>query len=172
MYNDTNIPDTDISYEIPEQFIGVITVQGYRSNNNGEDGYWILADPGKSNKKYWISKSKFDTMYTKVQHLVQISDSDLEEIVDQFIFKKIDNRTIMGVAVLKTGFRLYATASSIGDSKDHTVGKEICKEKLFNKLRSYLGFVVQWGAHGLKDNPVFNVEAKYIDLTDLDDIDI
>ncbi len=169
----TNQPTHDINYEIPENFIGVVSVQGYRSiNEKGEEGYYILAEPGKSNKKYWTPKSKFDAIYSKVDHILKISDSDLEELVEQFVFKKIYDRTIMGTAILKTGFRLYATASSMDNNKDTTKGKEICKEKLFIKLRSFLGFVVQWGVGGLKGRPVINIASKYVDLTDLDDMDI
>jgi hypothetical protein len=164
----------DLNYEILENFIGVVTVKGYRSvNENGEDGYYILTDPGKSNKKYWVPKSKFDAIYSRVEHLLKITDEDLENLVEQFIFKKIDNRTIMGTAILKTGFRIYAMASSVNsEDKDTSIGKQLCKERLFIKLRSYLGFVAQWGIHGLKGTPVIKSESKYIDLTDLDGLDI
>ena len=162
-----------IDYEVPENFIGVIHVKGYRGvNDTGEDGYWLLIDPEKSNKKYWIPKAKFDSIYSRVVDLSKISDKDLEELVSQFIFKKIDERTIMGVAVLKTGFRIYATASNMSNSPDRSKGVAICKEKLFIKLRSFLGFTIQWGTIGLIGRTVMNSGAKYIDLTDLDDLDI
>lgn len=163
----------DIKYEMPQHFIGVVTVQGYRGvNETGEDGYWILLEPGKSNKKYWASKDSFDKIYLPVQTKNKVSDTDIESMIDHFIYKKVDERTIMGIAVLKTGFRLYSTASCLGNKEDIHQGKEVCKNKIALKLKSFLGFITQWATDGVRNKKNYSEKSKYIDLTDLDDIDL
>ena len=163
------VQNEKIQYVLPENYIGVIISKAYKATNeHGEPGYWLIVE----DRKIWVSREKFEAIYIKISEATELKTQDVENLIHKVTFKRLDKRTIIGIAVLKTGFRIYATASAIDPKGDRTIGRDLCKDRLLRKVKSYLGFLAQWGIGGLHNTDESDERSKYLDLTDLEDMDI
>lgn len=151
-------------------YITVLRVKAKKVINGTTEEYSVILENGK---KIIIGKETFENQYISVGDMNAIQDKDITNIVHKFILKPLDEKSVIGVAILKTGFRVYATVSSLVTQIDRTKGKQLCKEKLIAKIRAFYSFLIQWAKYGLRYHQKFpdleSADINFIDLTDIDE---
>lgn len=151
-------------------YIGIMAIKAEPgTNEKGEEGYFtVSSDKGA---RVWVPKDRFDKIYLGLDtEDKKVNQEDVDKLVAKWLFRRLDKRTILGVAILKSGFRVYATAGSVDPQPtDTNPGVILCKERLHAKIWSYVGFVSQWAFKGLHHT---DLESPiYTDITDLESMD-
>lgn len=129
----------------PEQRVGIITPQ---------EGYKVLYADGYES---WSPKEVFEKAYLKVADdpKADIGCGITEEMVAKFIKKigigKVGDKTTVVQAILVNGFEITETAACVDPAKyDEALGRNICIRKIKDKVWFLLGFLLQTGAYGIK----------------------
>jgi Phage protein (N4 Gp49/phage Sf6 gene 66) family len=132
-------------------YIGVKIIEAWEEVKDGNPGYGVKYPDGYVS---WSPKKAFEDAY----FLMGIDESRVtREMVDNFLkFSEAfhdDNRTTLVKTILLSGFKIIEASSCVDPKNfDHETGKEICRKRTRDKICEYLGFVLQWGRFGLKQN--------------------
>jgi len=105
----------------------------------------------------WSPKEVFEKAYMEVspnpnlKSDVSISQKMVDNsIVDYDVFTKKDKITIV-VATLRNGFTIVESSACVDPANySEEMGKEICIEKIKDKVWNHLGFLLQCGVGGIK----------------------
>ena len=137
---------------------------------DGELGYTILRANGS--EIAWVPEKEFESMHLPlVNDSMSVSLQDLYLIIESICFKKIDPHTVQGEMTLRTGFKIYRTASCLDRSiGDRTPGVARCKDRLLDALWSHMGFVSRWANNGLSER--IGDAPNIIDITYLDAMNV
>lgn len=125
-----------------------------KNENPEKEGYKVVYPDGYVS---WSPKEIFETAYMKVSHNPKLKSnvSISQEMVDDFIvdydvFTKKDKITIV-VATLRNGFTIVESSACVDPANySEVIGKEICIEKIKDKVWNHLGFLLQCGVGGIR----------------------
>jgi len=113
-----------------------------------EDGYMVKYEDGYVS---WSPKKAFEKAYMELivnPELATKEPSISQEMVDDFIvdydvFTKQDKITIV-IATLKNGFTIVESSACVSpENYNESMGYEICKNRIKNKVWNHLGFMLQ-----------------------------
>lgn len=119
---------------------------------DGELGYTVHYSDGWSTEDIFVPKEQFEAHHFPLADPTKISMIDVERMMAHSDIESstIGDKTTLTLITLPTGF-VFTEASSCVDPANYseTVGKEVAFKRVFDKLWSPLGFVLQWARHGL-----------------------
>ena len=125
-----------------------------KNENPKDEGYLVeYSDSYVS----WSPKEIFEKAYIAVDDNKNLPSgvSIGEKMVDEFISytetQTMGDRTTVVRCVLRNGFEIVESSSCV-DPKNYSedMGKEICMEKIKDKIWELLGFLLQTAWHGIK----------------------
>ena len=125
-----------------------------KNENPKDEGYLVeYSDSYVS----WSPKEIFEKTYIAVDDNKNLPSgvSIGEKMVDEFIAytetQTMGDRTTVVRCVLRNGFEIVESSSCV-DPKNYSedMGKEICMEKIKDKIWELLGFLLQTAWHGIK----------------------
>ena len=119
-----------------------------------EEGYRVRYEDGYVS---WSPKNVFEKAYMKIipNHNLKTSISISQEMVDGFIKKvkctTLGNKTTLVTVVLVNGFEMIEASTCVDpDNYSEEIGKEICLDRIKNRIWEFLGFMLQTGVNGIK----------------------
>lgn len=120
-----------------------------------EEGYRVRYSDGYES---WSPKETFEKVYLPLslnRDLKTDKPSISAEMVEDFIRKvhteTAGEKTTIVRAVLKNGFEIVESSSCVSpENYDEVMGREICMEKIKDKVWMLLGFLLQTAANGVK----------------------
>lgn len=132
-------------------YVGVKIVKAELAEKDGEPGYNIIYDGGYIS---WSPKEVFEKYYFPMG---EAANKVTQEMVDSFVpeieTSVISEKTVFARGATLTGFDQFETSSCVEpDNFDEAIGKEACEKRIKDRIWAYLGFVIQWGRFGLKQN--------------------
>jgi hypothetical protein len=131
-------------------YIGIKIIEAWPETKENRKGYGVKYPDGYIS---WSPKDAFESAYYPMGEKDNIVTA---KMVENFLLppqtKKIDEKTTQVITETITGFTQYKTSSCVDpDNYNHAMGEELCMNKIYDKLWSYFGFIVQWGKFGLKN---------------------
>ena len=97
----------------------------------------------------WCSKELFETINFPIEDGNKITESDAVNMINQVQVTTIDRMTTFVYVTLLNGFTLTETSSCINPiSYSEKIGTDICMEKVVNKVRFLLEFLLQTAQNG------------------------
>lgn len=138
-----------------------------RGDYNKYRGWAIPADENPADEGYlirysdsyvsWSPKEVFDKAYLVVddnENLpsgVSIGQKMVDEFVSYTETTTLGERTTVVRCVLRNGFEIVESSSCV-DPKNYSeeIGREICMNKIKDKIWELLGFLLQTAWHGIK----------------------
>lgn len=144
------------------QYIGTKMVEAepcaawkYTDNRKvGDPGYRVRYADGYES---WSPKDVFERAYlplTVNPELKTDAPSVSQEMVDGFIREvettTLGDKTTVVRAVLRNGFEIVESSACVSaENYDEAMGREICLEKIKDKVWMLLGFLLQTAIHGI-----------------------
>lgn len=144
------------------QYIGTKMVEAepcaawkYTDNHKvGDAGYRVRYADGYES---WSPKDVFERAYlplTVNPELKTDAPSVSQEMVDGFIREvettTLGDKTTVVRAVLRNGFEIVESSACVSaENYDEAMGREICLEKIKDKVWMLLGFLLQTAIHGI-----------------------
>lgn len=124
--------------------------------SKAEEGYAVLYPDGYMS---WSPKETFEAAYLPLNintDLKTDAPSVSQEMVDSFILETwtqtLGDKTTVVRAMLKNGFEIVESSACVSaENYDENMGKEICMEKIKDKVWFLLGFLLQTAVHGVKE---------------------
>lgn len=158
--------------EICAYYIGTKQIFARPTQKNGVAGYAVIYPDGYES---WSPKEAFEKAYIPMGHLYEPvkDDADVvgeldykrpnqnrvtQEMVDGFIRKvavqTIGEKTTIVQVTLINGYEIVE-ASSCVDKVNYSeeIGKQICLDRIKNKIWELLGFTLQWARGGIHNLP-------------------
>lgn len=153
-----------------KKYIGTKLVQAKPMTRGGYNNYRGWQIPKNENPKdegylveysdsyvSWSPKEIFEKAYITVDDNKNLPSgvSISEKMVDEFIAytetQTMGDRTTVVRCVLRNGFEIVESSSCV-DPKNYSedMGKEICMEKIKDKIWELLGFLLQTAWNGIK----------------------
>lgn len=127
----------------------------YTDNHKvGDPGYRVRYADGYES---WSPKDVFERAYlplTVNPELKTNAPSVSQEMVDGFIREvettTLGDKTTVVRAVLRNGFEIVESSACVSaENYDEAMGREICLEKIKDKVWMLLGFLLQTAIHGI-----------------------
>lgn len=124
--------------------------------SKAEEGYAVLYPDGYMS---WSPKETFEAAYLPLNintDLKTDAPSVSQEMVDSFILETwtqtLGDKTTVVRAMLKNGFEIVESSACVSaENYDEDMGKEICMEKIKDKVWFLLGFLLQTAVHGVRE---------------------
>jgi len=114
-----------------------------------DEGYLVEYPNGHQS---WSPAAEFEAAYLELNEPSRITSGDLIRFlgIDPYAVDTLDEKTTLVRMITRTGFASYETSSCVDPANYNAqLGAEICIDRLNTKLWELLGFVLQWGKHGL-----------------------
>ena len=120
-----------------------------------EEGYRVRYPDGYVS---WSPKDVFERAYLLVTvnpDLRTDAPSVSQQMVDDFILETwtqtLGDKTTVVRAMLRNGFEIVESSACVSaENYDEKLGREICLEKIRDKVWFLLGFLLQTAVHGVK----------------------
>lgn len=135
-------------------YISTKLIQAEPNSKNGVDGFDITYLDGY---KSWCPKDVFEKVNLKVQENkalpsgVSIGMDMVKNFVKDVKVDTIGEKTTIVTATLVNGFELTETSACVDPNNyNEEIGKEICMEKIYDKVWFLLGFLLQTAYNGIK----------------------
>ena len=118
-----------------------------RCMGHREEGYEVIYPDGY---KSFSPKAVFEKAYMEITGKDnKVSQADVESFIVETTDMIIGEKTTVVQATLKNGFTITESSSCVDPSNfDHEIGKEICLERIEDKVWNLLGFLLQSGICG------------------------
>lgn len=120
-----------------------------------EVGYALTYPDGY---KSWCPKDEFERAYMECDGNPELKSkvSISQKMVDEFIafteVSTVGDKTTVVVATLRNGFTIVEASSCVDPANySQEMGKEICMEKIKDKIWFLLGFLLQSAVNGLNN---------------------
>lgn len=118
----------------------------------GDKGYEIIQSDGY---KQWISNEQFESNYFKLAD--ETGTKILQDDIFNFLVKgeatKFGDKTVVVMDSTITGFDTIGTSACVDPANfDMSIGEEIARRDILDKLWGHMGFVLQWAKFGLTSN--------------------
>ena len=99
----------------------------------------------------WSPKDVFDKSYMQVADNNTITQENVDNfIVDYEVFTKKEKITIV-IATLANGFTIVESSACVDTANyNESIGADICKERIKDKVWNHLGFLLQTAKDGIK----------------------
>lgn len=147
-----------------EKYIGVKLVQAeqmrehvfykekhgkYPDGDHGDrEGYKVVYPDGYES---WSPKDVFEKAYLQVGNNNTITEQNVHDFVKEIDKSQWGDKTTIVNATLANGFIITESSSCVDpDNFNMDIGESICKENIYNKVWSYLGFLLQCAVKGIK----------------------
>lgn len=135
-------------------YIGAKLIQAEPQERNGAAGYKVIYPDGYES---WSPADVFEKVYMEVDGNPQLPSkiSISQKMVNNFILEEwtttLGKKTTVVRAMLKNGFEIVESSACVdAENYSEEMGREICMKKIEDKIWSYLGFLLQTAAHGVK----------------------
>ena len=133
-----------------ETFIGVKCVKAeWHCNDKGEPGYKVVYPDGYES---WSPEEAFEKYYFPITRSDKLTPEDIRNWMDMSISTSVDGdaKTTLTRVEMPSGFIDWEASSCVSpENYNHEIGRRICLEHIENRVWKLLGFVLQWGVHGL-----------------------
>ena len=121
----------------------------------GEPGYKVRYEDGYES---WSPKDVFEKSHLPLTHnpyLRTEMPSISQDMVDRFILETwtqtAGEKTTIVRAMLRNGFEIVEASSCVSkENYDEEMGRNICMEKIKDKVWMLLGFLLQTAVHGVE----------------------
>lgn len=135
-------PMTDMKFNVYEK--GGITEDfgGVES-----EGYKVVGP----NAMKWVPKSVFEKSYMPVGDNNTITQDNVESFISSIETSTVGNKSTIVVATLANGFKIIESSSCVDVANyDEEMGKNICMNKIKDKVWMLLGFLLQTAKDGIR----------------------
>ena len=129
------------------------------NENPNDEGYLVKYSDDPSDEKAYISwspKEVFENAYFKLEenpNKNSISEGDVSRFIKSIVAEKIGEKTTLVTVTLINGFEIIETSTCVDkENYDQIIGADICVAKAKDKIWAYLGFMLQAGLGGVKEN--------------------
>ena len=133
-----------------ETFIGVKCVKAeWHCNDKGEPGYRVVYPDGYES---WSPEEAFEKYYFPITRSDKLTPEDIRNWMDMSISTSVDGdaKTTLTRVEMPSGFIDWEASSCVSpENYNQEIGKQICLEHIETRVWKLLGFVLQWGVHGL-----------------------
>ena len=133
-----------------ETFIGVKCVKAeWHCNDKGEPGYKVVYPDGYES---WCPGEAFEKYYFPVTRSDKLTPEDIRNWMDMSISTSVDGdaKTTLTRVEMPSGFIDWEASSCVSpENYNQEIGRKICLEHIETRVWKLLGFVLQWGVHGL-----------------------
>jgi len=122
-----------------------------KDRNPEEPGYLIKYLEGDGYES-WCPKDVHESRNFEMKDSdgTKISEAMVIDFVGDYEATKIDEKTTLVKASMKTGFTQYEVSSCVDPKNyDQIIGSEIASKRIKDTAWKCLGFVLQWGQNGL-----------------------
>lgn len=99
----------------------------------------------------WSPKEVFEAAYLCMgDDPTSVSQGMVDTFRGEVTTNSVDEKTTLVKSKMISGFVKYEVSSCVDPKNyDEEIGKEICVDRINNKIWELLGFVLQWGKNGL-----------------------
>jgi hypothetical protein len=112
------------------------------------DGYKVIYPDGYES---WSPQEVFEKAYMKIGQNNTITQENVDSFIDYYDYCKMGEKTTVVKATLKNEFVIVEASSCVDVANyDDEIGKEICKDRIKNKVWELLGFLLQTAKSGIK----------------------
>lgn len=133
-----------------QTYIGVKCVKAkWQCNDKGEPGYRVIYPDGYES---WSTEEAFEKYYFPITRPDKLTQEDIRNWMGMSISTSVDGdkKTTLTRVEMPSGFIDWEASSCVSpENYNHEIGKKIALEHIENRVWKLLGFVLQWGVHGL-----------------------
>lgn len=133
-----------------DTFIGVKCVNAeWQCNDKGEPGYRVVYPDGYES---WCPGETFEKYYFQINRPDKLTPEDIRNWMGMSISTSVDGdaKTTLVRVEMPSGFIDWEASSCVSpENYNQGIGRQICLEHIETRVWKLLGFVLQWGVHGL-----------------------
>ena len=112
-----------------------------------ENGYLVKYADGYES---WSPADVFEKAYMKVSEKNTITQKNVDDFIKEIKVSTIGEKTTLVIATLINGFEIIESSSCVDVANyNEDMGKEICIERIKNKIWELLGFLLQTAKNGI-----------------------
>lgn len=112
-----------------------------------EEGYKVVYPDGY---KSWSPARVFERRFFQLEDPTKISIDDIDKFAKRGESHKLGLKTCVVLDTTITGFDMIGTSACVDPANyNQTVGENIARKDIVDKLWGHLGFVLQWAKNGL-----------------------
>lgn len=123
-----------------------------------EEGYRVRYPDGYES---WSPKEVFEKAYLPLEHNQELKTDEpsisarmVEDFIRETWTETLGEKTTVVRAALRNGFEIVESSSCVSpENYDEAMGREICLEKIRDKVWMLLGFLLQTAVHGCAVRP-------------------
>ena len=123
-----------------------------------EEGYRVRYPDGYES---WSPKEVFEKAYLPLEHNQELKTDEpsisarmVEDFIRETWTETLGEKTTVVRAALRNGFEIVESSSCVSpENYDEAMGREICLEKIRDKVWMLLGFLLQTAVHGCAVTP-------------------
>ena len=138
-----------------QYYVGVKQVFAWPEPKDGKPGYHVVYDYGTAAEYHsWSPADKFEAAYLPMGH-ANDGSKVTQEMVDGVIdfhppYTHGEKTTVVGATARTGGFEMLE-ASACVDPKNYSesIGGDICRQRVRDRVWHLLGFVLQWARRGI-----------------------
>ena len=130
-------------------YLGVICVKATPESYYDKPGYNVFYSNGYRD---WLPQEIFESMFLKINKDDRLTQKDIDNWMGMSIVTTTDadERTTLVKVDMPSGFIEWEPSSCISaHNYNNTVGKQIALRHIEDRVWKMLGFVLQWGIHGI-----------------------
>lgn len=117
-------------------------------SGESQDGYKVVYPDGYVS---WSPKDVFENAYMEVGANNTITQKNVDSFIKDVTVHSYNNKTTVVIATLVNGFVITESSSCVNPANfSEEIGKEICLERIRNKIWELLGFLLQTAVSGIK----------------------
>ena len=131
-----------------EPQIKVATPEEYKKGILGTEGYKVKYPDGYLS---WSPKEVFEKAYMQVGDNNTITKDNVNRFIEDIEVSTVGEKTTLVRAILINGFEIIESSACVDKANySEALGKEICLEKIKDKIWFLLGFLLQTAVNGIK----------------------
>ena len=112
-----------------------------------ENGYLVKYADGYES---WSPADVFEKAYMEVSEKNTITQKNVDDFIKEIKVSTIGEKTTLVIATLINGFEIIESSSCVDVANyDEEMGKDICVERIKNKIWELLGFLLQTAKNGI-----------------------
>jgi hypothetical protein len=113
-----------------------------------ERGYKVVYPDGYVS---WSPQETFEKAYMRIGQNNTITQDNVDRFIDYYDYSKMGEKTTVVKATLINEFVIVESSSCVDAANyDDEIGKNICKDRIRNKIWELLGFLLQTAKSGIK----------------------
>lgn len=136
------------------------------SADHAEAGYRVRYPDGYES---WSPKEVFEKAYLPLEHNQELKTDEpsisarmVEDFIRETWTETLGEKTTVVRVALRNGFEIVESSSCVSpENYDEAMGREICLEKIRDKVWMLLGFLLQTAVHGCAVTPEVVDEEDY-----------